>query len=87
MRIAVTGARGFVGSHLVEYLAARGDEVVPIVVRAPCDRRAIAAAFRRTDAVVHLAGVISATRDESSKPSGTYRSTHTRCSSVAYFCL
>jgi uncharacterized protein YbjT (DUF2867 family) len=34
-RVAVTGASGFIGGHLVEHLAARGTEVV--AVRRPFD--------------------------------------------------
>jgi dihydroflavonol-4-reductase len=63
-RIAVTGARGFIGGHVAEHLAARGDTVAAVVVRAPCDHRALVKAFEGADAVVHLAGVVSAVRDD-----------------------
>ncbi len=57
MRALVTGADGFVGLHLVGYLTAEGDQVVP----SSCDvtnRNAIVAEFARADAdvVYHLAG-------------------------------
>lgn len=57
MRALVTGADGFVGLHLVGYLTAEGDQVVP----SSCDvtnRDAIVAEFARADAdvVYHLAG-------------------------------
>src|SRR5437762_13104365 len=38
--------------------------VTTVVVRAPCDHAALAEAFRGADAVVHLAGVVSAPRDD-----------------------
>lgn len=57
MRIAVTGATGFIGRHVVEHLRARGDDVVP--VGRPLEREALAAAFHGADAVIHLAGVVS----------------------------
>jgi nucleoside-diphosphate-sugar epimerase len=62
MRIAVTGATGFIGRHLVSHFASRGDAVVP--VGRPLEREALAKKFRGADTVVHLAGVVSTTRDE-----------------------
>jgi len=94
-RVAVTGATGFIGRHLVERLAAIGDDVRAIqrspvarddqpgdrgpesaaihpatatpsyvtVVRAPLEASALTEAFRGVDVVVHLAGVVSATRE------------------------
>jgi uncharacterized protein (TIGR01777 family) len=53
MRIAVFGASGFIGSHLVAALQARGDEVTTGSMREP---HAAAAAAGATDAVVNLAG-------------------------------
>lgn len=61
-RVAVTGASGFIGRHLVEHLAARGISVV--AVRRPFERHALLDTLRGTDAVVHLAGVVSAVRDQ-----------------------
>ena len=63
-RIAVTGARGFIGGHVVAALAARGDQVSSTIVRAPCSELALADAFRGAECVVHLAGVIAAPRDD-----------------------
>jgi nucleoside-diphosphate-sugar epimerase len=60
-RVAVTGASGFIGGHVAEHLAARGIEVV--AVRRPFERETLLDALRGTDAVVHLAGVVSALRD------------------------
>jgi len=61
-RVAVTGATGFIGRHLVGHLAARGLDVVP--VGRPLERAALAQAFRGADAVVHLAGVVAAVREQ-----------------------
>jgi nucleoside-diphosphate-sugar epimerase len=60
-RIAVSGASGFIGRHVVADFAARGAEVVPL--RRPFDRTSLAAALRGAEAVVHLAGVVSAVTD------------------------
>jgi len=61
-RIAVTGASGFIGLHLVEHLRARGSDVV--AVRRPFERDTLRDALRGADAVVHLAGVVSAVREQ-----------------------
>jgi nucleoside-diphosphate-sugar epimerase len=61
VRIAVTGATGFIGRHLVSHLTSRGDTVVQ--VGRPLEREALAKAFRGADTVVHLAGVVSTTKD------------------------
>jgi nucleoside-diphosphate-sugar epimerase len=60
-RVAVTGASGFIGRHVMRDLAARGDEVR--AVARPFERASLADRFRRVDVVVHLAGVVSATRE------------------------
>jgi len=66
MKIAVTGATGFVGRHLAAALAVNGDVVVPISRgnRGPTatpvnvtDADALTAAFSGCDVVVHLAGI------------------------------
>lgn len=62
MRIAVTGATGFIGRHVVSHLESRGDAVGR--VGRPLEREALRQGFRGADTVVHLAGVVSTTRDE-----------------------
>ena len=60
-RIAVTGASGFIGGHVAAHFAARGDRVV--AVRRPFERAGLLETLRGADAVVHLAGVVSALRE------------------------
>jgi dihydroflavonol-4-reductase len=64
LRIGITGATGFIGTHLAASVAARGDVAVPI--KRPFDPAALASTLHseRVDVVVHLAGVVSAVRRE-----------------------
>jgi dihydroflavonol-4-reductase len=62
MRIAVTGATGFIGRHVVTHLRSRGDEVIE--VGRPLQRAAITNAIAGAETVIHLAGVVSASRDQ-----------------------
>jgi nucleoside-diphosphate-sugar epimerase len=72
--VAVTGATGFIGRHVTAHLVAQGIEVRGVVrpesthevprgatiVRVPLDAAALGEAFAGVDAVVHLAGIVSA---------------------------
>ncbi|MEM1954529.1 MAG: NAD-dependent epimerase/dehydratase family protein [Nitrososphaerota archaeon] len=67
MRIAVTGASGFIGSHLTRYLSDRGHEVLRIDVRGvdhPVDVTSFEQVNRffaenRPESVIHLAAIAS----------------------------
>src|SRR5947209_360945 len=61
MTVAVTGASGFIGRHLVAHLAGRGDTVVSI--GRPLDAVRLAAALPGVNTIVHLAGVVSTVRE------------------------
>jgi dihydroflavonol-4-reductase len=60
-RVAVTGANGFIGRHVMQALAARGDQ--PVGSPRPYEPARLAGQFAGLDAVVHLAGVVSAVRE------------------------
>jgi nucleoside-diphosphate-sugar epimerase len=64
LRIAITGATGFIGTHLAASVVARGDVAIPI--KRPFDPATLTSTLRleRVDVVVHLAGVVSAVRRE-----------------------
>ena len=62
MRIAVTGATGFIGRHVVSRIASGGD--IAIAVPRPFVHNTLREIFGRADAVVHLAGVVAAISDE-----------------------
>lgn len=56
MRVLLTGASGFIGSHLSRALTARGDGVVPVSRGGPVGWDGVGAEVARADAVIHLAG-------------------------------
>jgi len=61
MRVLVTGGAGFIGSHVVEALTARGHEPVVFDLRDGLDVRdgeAVAAALQGVDAVCHQAAMV-----------------------------
>ncbi|MGW3565892.1 NAD-dependent epimerase/dehydratase family protein [Streptomyces sp. NPDC000941] len=63
MRVLVTGSAGFIGSHVVEALAARGHEPVVFDVREDADAdvrsgEAVSRALRGVDAVCHQAAMV-----------------------------
>lgn len=73
MRLAVTGATGFVGSHLLDRALAAGHEVTALTRRdqparpgvawvrgALDDRTALSSLCQGADAVIHIAGVLTA---------------------------
>ena len=61
-RVAVTGASGFIGQHVVAALESRGDAVTR--VPRPFLRSTLATTFSQADVVVHLAGVVSASHEQ-----------------------
>ena len=63
MRVAVTGATGFIGRHLVAALARRDVDVRPIHRSKLFDVPELTDLVRGADVVVHLAGVVSAIHD------------------------
>lgn len=64
MRVAVTGAGGFLGLHVRGALLEQGAEVVPVALGDRFDERAALAAIDGADAVLHLAGVHRAPDDD-----------------------
>lgn len=73
MRLAVTGATGFVGSHLIDVATAAGHDIAALTRREQAvrervtwiegdlgDRAALEQLVADADAVIHVAGVISA---------------------------
>ena len=62
LRVGVTGASGFIGRHVMAALASTGHR--PVAVRRPFERETLISLFGTLDAVIHLAGVVSAVSDD-----------------------
>lgn len=87
MRIAVTGASGFVGSVLTQWLAVRGHEVVAVTrgarlagssgkvrqIAGLSDAEGLRRAFECTDVVVHLAARAHVLREHEADPLAAFR--------------
>lgn len=83
--IAVTGADGFIGTHLCSQIEGAGREVIRIVRRASndsmsarvvadiTDRRGLALALEGADVVVHLAARAHVIRDRVADPESEFR--------------
>lgn len=56
MKIAITGASGFIGTKLTLRFRAEGYGVVPVSLRGAMDAQALAAKLEGCGAVIHLAG-------------------------------
>jgi len=92
MKIAITGSTGMVGSHLVEALRARGDQVLRLVRGAPRGSEEVrwepesgipdVAALEELDGVVHLAGENIAARRWSDAQKERIRKSRTRGTTV-----
>lgn len=67
MRVAVTGAHGFLGWHLQAALQQRGDQVFPIALGRDFDLTVATAAIEGSSRVIHLAGVNRASDNEISE--------------------
>jgi nucleoside-diphosphate-sugar epimerase len=86
LRVAVTGARGFVGSHLSDMLRARGHEVVGLTrdadgasvtdeftaIRSYADEPSLKTALQGVDAVVHLAARVHVMRENAADPAAEF---------------
>ena len=100
MRILVTGANGFVGSHAVRHLSAAGHEIRAAVRQAGLappgvqvvtvhdyrDPRAVASAVAGVDAVIHLAARVHVLREDAADPLEAFRAVNVEGTRVLAEC-